>query len=225
MRAYEWRRAAGTNEDGTCKDASKHANMQKNICRRAYNLKNKETITAYNKKWREENPGYEAAYRRNNPFKISEKQKRERQKHPVAKRLRFMTWYAAKRGGSKKCNTTEKLTSMNFEQLTEYLENNDRGLKLHCKKVHIDHIRPLADFKNLHCEFELRTACSYLNLQLLTARENSQKSDTFCFTSWASSDRGKQLIQLGVKWREKAGKDCSTERTFRRCCCADPKPI
>ena len=121
-----------------------------------------------------------------------------------------------------KSHTTEHLTGMPFKEVTEYLENNDRGLKLDGKNIQIDHIRPLADFKNLHCEFELRTACHYLNLQLLPGSENAQKNDTFCYTSWASSDAGKQLIELGVEWREKACKDCSTERTFRRCCCKDP---
>jgi len=242
MRAYEWQRVAGTNEDGTCKEESEHARMRKKIYRRAYRIKNQVLVNLQESQWAHNNPEKKreakrryhakpknketvAAWRRNNPFKVSESQKRHTRKHPVARRLRCMTWYAAKRGGNKKCNTTEKLTSMNFEQLTEYLENNDHGLKLHGHKVHIDHIRPLADFKNLHCEFEMRTACCYLNLQLLTASQNLHKSDTFCYTSWASSDRGKQLIQLGFEWREKEGKDCSTERTFRRCCCADPKPI
>jgi hypothetical protein len=192
------------------------------LSKKRFRDNNKEKIAAYSKKWREDNPGYEREWCKNNKDKVSEKQKRYRRKHPVAKRLRFMTWYAVKRGGGTKCKSTEELTGTTFEQLTEYLEKNDHGIKIDDKKIHIDHIRPVTKFENLHCEFELRTACHYLNLQLLPGRVNIQKGNSFCYASWTSSDVGKQLIQLNIDWRKKAGKNCSTERTFRRCCCMDP---
>jgi hypothetical protein len=229
MRAFTWRRVAGENLDGSCKDASEHASERNRIIGRAYKKRNRERFATYNKeynqKFKSANPDYEREWCKNNKDKISKKQKRYRSKHPAAKRLRFLTWYAAKRGRSKKCNTTEKLTSTTFEQLTVYLEKNDRGIKITDKNTHIDHVRPLTKFENLHCEFEQRTACHYLNLQLLPGSENLKKSDTFCCTSWASSDRGKQLIQLNIEWREKAGKNCSNEQKFRHCCCPDPQKV
>jgi hypothetical protein len=83
----------------------------------------------------------------------------------------------------------------------EHVESNDRGLKITDENIHIDHLRPLASFKNLHCEFEQRTANHYLNLQLLPAKENIKKSAKFDYDSWAASDSGKQLLELNRKWR------------------------
>ena len=99
MRDLTWPRAAGEIPNGSCNDASEHAKIRKRIIRRVYKAKNKEHIAAYAKKWRGEHPGYELKWAKNNKDKVSEKQKRYRRKHPVAKLLRFMTWYAVKKAG------------------------------------------------------------------------------------------------------------------------------
>ncbi|KAJ1467656.1 hypothetical protein T484DRAFT_1755709 [Baffinella frigidus] len=94
-----------------------------------------------------------------------------------------------------------KLLGCSWDFALEHLENNPHGLKLMDKDVHVDHVRSLDAFNNLHCEFEQRTSCHYLNLQLLTAKDNLQKSAKCDYDSWAASDAGKQLLELNCDWR------------------------
>jgi len=103
--------------------------------------------------------------------------------------------------GFKKAARTKELLGCTWLYAVEYLEKNDRGLTVTDKDIHLDHVRPLSSFKNLHCKFEQRTANHYLNLQLLPAKENLQKHAKFDYDSWAASDAGKQLLELNRVWR------------------------
>ena len=119
----------------------------------------------------------------------------------IADRLRCRLRKALRNVRFKKTASTEKLLGCTWDQAVQHLEANDRGLKLLDTDNHIDHIRPLASFANLHCEFEQRIANHYLNLQLLPAKENLQKHSKFDYDSWAASDAGKQLLELNREWR------------------------
>jgi hypothetical protein len=101
----------------------------------------------------------------------------------------------------KKRMHTYEMIGCSWDQAKQHLENNTRGLKINTQGVEIDHIRPFASFKNIHCEYELKTACHFLNLQLLPSNENNQKRAKFDYDSWAASDSGKQLLELNRKWR------------------------
>jgi hypothetical protein len=119
----------------------------------------------------------------------------------IQDRVRQRFYQCRKANGFKKTRKTEELLGCTWAHAVEYLENNDRGLKLTDKSVQVDHVRPLASFKNLHCEFEQRTANNFRNLELLPAEENQQKGASFDYDSWAASDAGKQLLELNREWR------------------------
>jgi hypothetical protein len=116
-------------------------------------------------------------------------------------RLRCRLHKAMRNMKFRKTASTQKLLGCTWDHAVGHLETNDRGLKITDKDIHIDHIRPLSSFKNLQCEFEQRTSCHYLNLQLLPAKENQQKHASFDYDSWAASDAGKQLLELNREWR------------------------
>jgi hypothetical protein len=154
---------------------------------------NKERHEAKRQEWLAINPGYQNTWAKN-----------ARKTNPVsllAGRLRRRLGACLKGSGSKKTTSTMKLLGGSWKHAVEYLENNEHGYKLLDKDMHIDHIRPMKSFKNLHCEFEQRTANHYLNLQLLPAKENQQKHASFDYDSWAASDAGKQLLELNRQWR------------------------
>jgi hypothetical protein len=106
-----------------------------------------------------------------------------------------------KRKGITKTSTAEALLSCSWEKAVKHLENNERGLKMTDKGIHVDHIRPLASFKDLSSAWEQKTANHYLNLQLLPAKENLSKSASFDYDSWAVSESGKALLALNREWR------------------------
>jgi hypothetical protein len=159
----------------------------------AYVIKKKEHIAKKQREYFAAHPGYQNAWAKN-----------ARKTNPVnllAGRLRRRITACLKGHGSKKTTTTMKLLGCTWKHAAEHLENNEHGYKLMDKNIHIDHIRPLSSFKNIHCEFEQRTSCHYLNLQLLPAKENLRKSAKFDYDSWAASDAGKQLLELNRQWR------------------------
>jgi hypothetical protein len=138
-------------------------------------------------------PGYQAKWGKN-----------ERKTNPqfnLACKLRSRLLSCLKGRGAKKTDKTEKLLGCSWKHAVFHLESNVRGLKLTDKGIHIDHVRPMASFKNLHCEFEQRTVNHWLNLQLLPAKENLRKNAKFDYDSWAASDAGKQLLELNREWR------------------------
>ena len=163
--------------------------------RRAYEKewrdKNKTQIKTNYKKWRSTHPNYLVDKRKTNAsFKIS-------------KNIRCRLESCRRANGFKKAACTQELLGCTWLYAVEYLENNDRGLKVTDKGIHFDHIRPLSSFKNLHCKLEQRTANHYLNLQLLPGKENLRKGADFDYESWAASDTGKQLLELNRVWRMK----------------------
>ena len=107
MRAYQWRRAAGVNPDGSCKDADAHAKCRRRIIDRQwvqdnpdkvrakkhrYNAKNKDKNAAYNKEWRDANPGYERKWANDNPEKVRAKRLRYNKDKPENVRASSRRW-------------------------------------------------------------------------------------------------------------------------------------
>jgi hypothetical protein len=181
-------------------------------------------------KWRLKNENYYRDWQRGNPEKVKRSKELFKQTHPgkqseydrkhaprkvdrcrtrrytdpmyaLKLRLRRRLRSVFKGKGIKKTDRTLKLLGCSSKHAVQHLANNDRGLKLFGKDIHVDHIRPFDSFKNLHCEFEQRTVNHYLNLQLLPAEENHRKGSGFDYDSWAASDAGKQLLELNRQWR------------------------
>jgi hypothetical protein len=197
----------------------KHRDTANKIARE-YRQNNLEERRAYDKKYREnkgdEQRVYEKEWRDRSKTNIKTNYKKWRSLHPnflidkrktnasfkASKNLRCRLESCRRARGFKKASSTQKLLGCTWDQAVQHLEANDRGLKLLDTDNHIDHIRPLASFANLHCEFEQRIANHYLNLQLLPAKENLEKHSKFDYESWAASDAGLKLLALEREWRE-----------------------
>jgi hypothetical protein len=119
----------------------------------------------------------------------------------MACRLRSRLGKCMRKGGVTKYESTEKLRGCRCKDAVVYLQCNSRGLKLLDIGVHIDDRRPIHSFSDLNCDFTQMTINHYLNLQLLTATENLEKSDTYDHASWITSDVGQKLMALSRMWR------------------------
>ena len=94
------------------------------------------------------------------------------------------------------------------DKVTEYLEQNELGLKITDKNVVVDFIRPMDSF-NLTCKLQHKVANHLLNRILIRSQDvDMMQYDSWCssvegnYDSWSSSVEGKQLIELELKWRE-----------------------
>jgi hypothetical protein len=95
-----------------------------------------------------------------------------------------------------------------MNEVIEYLEKNERGLKITDKNVVVDFIRPMDSF-DLTCEFQHKIANHILNRILIESHdvdkckfESWSSSVEGNYSSWASSVEGKVLVELALKWRE-----------------------
>ncbi|KAJ1488292.1 hypothetical protein T484DRAFT_1783561 [Baffinella frigidus] len=80
-----------------------------------------------------------------------------------------------KKMGMRKVSLSEELVGCSYEELIAHLNDNDRGYVYDKSggEFHIDHIRPMASFKNLAtCHLEVLECMDFNNLQLLPGREN-----------------------------------------------------
>jgi hypothetical protein len=91
----------------------------------------------------------------------------------------------------------------------EYLENNDRGLKLHDANVEVDHIKPYDAFKHLDTAIEQELVNNWRNLQLLTKEENGKggKGAEHDHDAWAKTGPGMKLIAFEGELRKAAEGD------------------
>jgi hypothetical protein len=143
----------------------------------------------YNQKNREKANTRDRERRKNDPHYVLKKRLRERVRSCMRSR------------GFKKTGKTQALLGCSWDKAVIHLENNERGLKMTDKGIHVDHIRPLASFKDLSSAWEQKTANHYLNLQLLPAKENISKNASFNYESWVISESGKALLALNREWR------------------------
>ena len=89
------------------------------------------------------------------------------------------------------------------EQVIEYLENNDLGLKLSDQGVIVHFIRPMKSF-DLLCPFQHKVANHLLNRILIRSHDIDKTERRWKYDSWLLSVEGKQLVELELKWREDA---------------------
>ena len=86
------------------------------------------------------------------------------------------------------------------EDVIEYLENNDLGMKLSDRDVVVDFIRPLNSF-DLVCPFEHQVTNHLLNRILVRSHDIGKISRKWKNDSWSLSVEGKQLVELEFQWR------------------------
>jgi len=156
-----------------------------------YNI-NKERITVYQRE-------YNAAHRKEANARGTNRMKTD-SAFATAARLRVRLNHCLKGKGIKKTEKTLDLLGCTASEAVKYLETNTRGLKL--EGNHIDHIRPLSSFNNLHLPSERRMANHYLNLQILTPEENLRKGADFDYATWSVTELGSKLIELERGWKK-----------------------
>ncbi|KAJ1466065.1 hypothetical protein T484DRAFT_3634687 [Baffinella frigidus] len=118
-----------------------------------------------------------------------------------------------KKHGMGKVSLNEGVVGCLYEQLIAHLNDNDRGFVYGkwCVVFHIDHIRPMASFKNLKCHVEVLKCMNFNNLQLLPGSENFSKGDTFTSAdeaAYAISKGGLALAELEKGWRADGVCEC-----------------
>ncbi|KAJ1468656.1 hypothetical protein T484DRAFT_1754941 [Baffinella frigidus] len=89
-----------------------------------------------------------------------------------------------KKHGMGKVSLSEGVVGCLYEELIAHLNDNDRGFVYEKSGgvFHIDHIRPMASFKNLKCQVEVLKCMNFNNLQLLPGPENCSKGKSFTST-------------------------------------------
>ena len=95
-----------------------------------------------------------------------------------------------------------------MNEVIEYLEKNELGLKITDKNVVVDFIRPMDSF-DLTCKFQHKVANHLLNRILVRSCDVDKmqyESWSSCvdgdYGSWSITVEGKQLVELELKWRE-----------------------
>jgi hypothetical protein len=117
--------------------------------------------------------------------------------------------------GMGKVSLSENVMGCSCEQLIAHLNDNDRGFVYEQSGgvFHIDHIRPMASFKNLKCHVEVLKCMNFNNLQLLPGPENKSKKDSFTSdqeAAYAISKGGLAIAELEKGWRADPG-TCNCE--------------
>ncbi|KAJ1465403.1 hypothetical protein T484DRAFT_1757444 [Baffinella frigidus] len=133
----------------------------------------------------------------------------------VKKALRDALKRLLKTMGMGKTTRSEEMLGCAYDQLIAHLNDNDRGLLYGDPNMvlHIDHIRPMASFKNLGCRLEMRECANFNNLQLLPGPENQSKGGRFTpadQAAYAISKGGMAIAELVNVWR--AAGVCSCEK-------------
>ncbi|KAJ1482422.1 hypothetical protein T484DRAFT_1747636 [Baffinella frigidus] len=98
------------------------------------------------------------------------------------KALRAALGRMMKKMGMRKVSLSEEVVGCSYEELIAHLNDNDHGYVYDKSggEFHIDHIRPMASFKNLAtCHLEVLECMDFNNLQLLPGPENKRKGDRF----------------------------------------------
>ena len=107
-----------------------------------------------------------------------------------------------------KLEVSRELTKCSSEDLIVALDNNDRGYvsgdDVTFGKLVNDHVKPVDAADLSSCDIELLKICNWRNIQLLTAKENSEKSNSFTpeeEAAYNASWRGIEIEAEAVKWR------------------------
>lgn len=160
-----------------------------------YYQKNKDTLKKQAKKYRdehvEERKIYAENYRKNNKNIINKRHSERMKKDPIYNlkhRIRALIRKSFIRREKTKSKKTEEILGCSIDYFINYLiktyeENYDEkwGWE-YLSKVHIDHIKPLA---NANTEEQVMELCHYTNLQLLKVKDNLDKKDKL---DWSLND-------------------------------------
>jgi FKBP-type peptidyl-prolyl cis-trans isomerase len=174
------------------------------VKRKSYYIQNKEKFSEAHSKWYEENKQYalnhNVKYREENAEHIAEYNKEYQKTHRAeinAKRkfnretnararlvenLRCRIYMGLCRAGYKKTSRTCEVLGADYDTVRKHLEGkftNGMCWELMGKKIHIDHIIPLASATTKE---ELLKLCHYTNLQPLWAEDNLKKSTKILIT-------------------------------------------
>ncbi|KAJ1466563.1 hypothetical protein T484DRAFT_3633115 [Baffinella frigidus] len=152
----------------------------------------------------EDDPGRRAFLDRINKTKRAHYAKNETIR--VERALRNTLWRMMHKHGMGKVSLNKGLMGCSNKELIAHLNDNDRGFVYEQSGgvFHIDHIRPMASFKNLKCRVEVLKCMNFNNLQLLPGSENCSKSDTFTpadEADYAISKAGLAIAELEIGWR------------------------
>jgi len=118
------------------------------------------------------------------------------------------------KSGFFKLQVSEEITGCSAEDMVVHLNNNDRkyvfGDDVTFGKLVHDHVKPVEKY-DFSCYIELLKASNWRNIQLLTEKENSQKSNRFTpkdkaayYASW----RGIEIEKEAVKWKAMGRCNC-----------------
>jgi hypothetical protein len=141
------------------------------------------------------------------------------EKNRIKNSLRGALRRMVKKHGMGKVSLSGKVMGCSCEQLIAHLNDNDRGFvyEQSVGVFHIDHIRPMASFKNLKCHVEVLKCMNFNNLQLLPGPENKSKNDSFTpdqAAAYAISKGGLAIAELEKGWRAEPGvckcSECNT---------------
>ncbi|KAJ1465577.1 hypothetical protein T484DRAFT_1757306 [Baffinella frigidus] len=129
----------------------------------------------------------------------------------IIKKLRSHLWRMMKKHGMGKVSLSDEVMGCICEELIAHLNDNDRGFVYGRGDFHIDHIRPMASFKNLKCRVEVLKCMNFNNLQLLPGSENCSKGKSFTSTqeaAYAISKGGLAIAELEKGWRADGVCEC-----------------
>lgn len=156
---------------------SEHKEERKEYRRKQY-AKNRERNIEKNRKWKEEHKEHVREYSR----EYVKRKKEEDSLYYLTTRIRKMVSKVIHKNGYTKKSKTFKILGCSFDFLMNYLFDNAKKRYINFTeqdflikgKYHIDHIVPLSTATN---EDELIKLNHYMNLQLLTAKDNLKKSN------------------------------------------------
>jgi uncharacterized Zn-finger protein len=116
-------------------------------------------------------------------------------------RCLFYQFMANNGGKTETTSRTQVVLGCTFEEAVDFLHNNSRGYTLSTPGIQIDHIRPVASFKNKAGDPVEQHRCMNINnLQLLTGPENLAKSDVYDPVAYALTDASKAIEKLVPTW-------------------------
>ncbi|KAJ1468290.1 hypothetical protein T484DRAFT_1755268 [Baffinella frigidus] len=132
----------------------------------------------------------------------------------IKKALRSALHRVLKKMGVGKISPSEEMLGCTYEQLIAHLNDNDRGLVYGDLNMvlHIDHIRPMASFKDIGCRVGMHECANFNNLQLLPGSENLRKGASFTpaeEAAYALTKGYRAIAELRKVWR--AAGVCSCE--------------
>lgn len=172
------------------KDYHKHKESHKNK-RTNYYINNKESLNSYRSLYKKEHPDKELNWRKirylRHKNEICQKLKNKYStniNYKLKSILRHRIWLSL--NNNIKSKRTKELIGCTLEELKNHLQQTaiKNGYKefnienFNGKEYHVDHIIPCSVFK-LDCSYHQKLCFHYSNLQILSAKENLSKGNSY----------------------------------------------